>query len=97
MAQWQGSPATYTSVYNQLVERYGKEEAENYDPRMNCFTFITWKQKGYSVKKGEKALHSHTFVKRQDVVIVNGKSELATSASYPKNVCLFYYLQVEKK
>jgi len=94
---WKGSQATATNVQAQIAERYGEQEAQNYDPRKNCFTFMTWRAMGYSVRKGEKALHSYTYVKKSEVAQVNGKSELVTTASYPKHVCLFYYLQVDKR
>jgi N-terminal domain of anti-restriction factor ArdC len=96
-AVWQGSQATYSAVYSQIAERWGNEEADKYDPRKNCFTFQTWKQKGYHIKKGEKALRSYTYVKQQEIVTSDaGNAQLVTTARYPKNVCLFFYLQVEK-
>src|SRR6266704_2334071 len=93
VSTWQGSLKTAMLIRKQIAERWGKEEAENYNPLENCFTFQTWQAKGYKVKKGEKALRSYT--------LVNGKSsedsEDAEVSKYLKGVCLFYIKQVEKK
>jgi|SRR5579864_6770433 len=91
-ATWKGSSNTAQVVYKQILERWGEDEANRYDPRTNCFTYQTWKQKGYIVKRGEKALRSFTFVKENDVT---PDDEQVTRRSYPKQVCLFYILQVE--
>lgn len=91
-AEWQGSQKTAQLVRAQIAERWGEEEAEKYHPQKNCFTFNTWRAKGYRVKKGEKAIRSFT--------LVTGEGEDGEDGCvnrYPKNVCLFFYLQVEKQ
>ena len=98
VSQWQGSTATFQAVYRQILERWGEEEAKRYDPETNCFTFNTWRAKGYFVKKGEKALRSYTFVKEQEVATdEQGSIEVTAGKSHPKGVYLFFYLQVEKR
>ena len=91
-SHWQGSVKTASLIKGQIAERWGEDEAEKYDPDANCFTFQTWKAKGYRVKKGEKALRSFTIVSGTD-----GEGEDQKSFTYPKGVCLFYILQVEKQ
>jgi len=94
VSTWQGSLKTAVLIRRQIAERWGEEEAENYNPLTNCFTFQTWKAKGYSVKKGEKALRSYTLVSGSKST---DESEEEESGKYLKGVCLFFYLQVEKK
>jgi hypothetical protein len=98
-SHWQGSLKTAVLVKAQIAERYGEEEAANYDPTKNCFTFNTWRAKGYKVKKGEKALRSYTLIAEQehiDGLLVNG-DEQEPGVKHLKGVCLFYILQVEKR
>ena len=89
IAHWKGSEKTAAIVKEEIANRWGEAEAANYDPRNNCFTFKTWRTKGYHVKKGEKAIRSMTFkeVKDEDTKGVK---------QYPKTVYLFYIKQVEK-
>ena len=93
MSVWKGSLTTASIVMSEIASRWGEKEAENYDPRKNCFTLPTWNKLGYRVKKGEKAIKSITFIKEfedeDDDLSVEGKT-------YPKNVYLFYIKQVEK-
>lgn len=93
LAVYQGSENTPEIVRRQIFDRWGVEEANKYHPLENCFTYNTWRAKGFQVKKGEKCLESYTYIKKTEV---NAKGESVTVASYPKKVCLFYYLQVER-
>ncbi len=95
MALWQGSINTADHVRKVIAKRYGEEEAAKYNPLANCFTFKTWKAKGYFVKKGEKAIRSITFIEEKDPKAK--ESEKAEVIKYPKTVYLFYIKQVEKK
>ena len=95
LAHWKGSLKTADAVREEIAERYGAQEAENYDPRENCFTFKTWLAKGYVVKKGEKAIRSMTLVEVKDENAEKG--EEAEKRTYPKTVYLFYIKQVKKK
>jgi hypothetical protein len=94
LASWKGSERTADAVRKAIAERWGEEEAENYDPRENCFTFQTRKAKGYHVKKGEKAIRSMTLVEDSDPEVKDGEQE--QTVRYPKPVYLFYIKQVEK-
>ncbi len=93
-AVWRGSEKTASSVKEEIAKRWGKKEAETYDPRKNCFTYQTWQAKGYQVKKGEKAIRSRTLV---EVTDPDSDAKKAVTAKYPKPVYLFYYKQVEQK
>ena len=95
LAHWRGSLQTADAVREEIARRWGADEAKNYDPTKNCFTFKTWLAKGYGVKKGEKAIRSTTFV---EVADGNVQEEEETEIrKYPKTVYLFYIKQVEKR
>lgn len=94
-AKWQGSLKTVQLVRSQIAERWGEEEAERYNPETNCFTYNTWRAKGYHVKKGEKALCSFTLVTKFGEQDEHGTAQDG-GEKFPKGVYLFYYLQVEK-
>jgi len=95
LAQWKGSEKTADAVRGVIAQRWGEQEANNYDPTKNCFTFQTWKAKGYHVKKGEKAIRSKTLVEVPDPTAKEGGE--AITIRYPKTVYLFYIKQVEPK
>ena len=85
---WRGSPATYKMVYDQIKARWGEDMAKRYNPSRNARTWNSWKESGFRVKRGEKALKSVTFkeiVKDGEVVDV-----------YRKTVNLFYFPQLER-
>lgn len=92
VAQWRGSLKTADHVREVIAKRWGEEEAINYNPLKNCFTFKTWLAKGYSVKKGEKGILSYTL--KEVPTEENGKQAVKR---YFKKVYLFYILQVEKR
>lgn len=92
-SHWQGSLKTAVLVKNQIAERWGEEEAEKYNPETNCFTFNTWKAKGYTVMKGEKALRSYTMIAEYS----GEEGDDEEIAKHLKGVCLFYIKQVEKR
>jgi len=95
LAHWKGSLKTADAVRQEIANRWGAQEADNYNPTKNCFTFKTWLAKGYVVKKGEKAIRSMTLVEVKDE---NGeKGEETEVRKYPKTVYLFYIKQVEKR
>src|SRR5512135_882727 len=93
-ASWQGSDKTAEIVRKQIAERWGEAEAEKYDPKTNCFTFRTWWQLGYVVKKGEKALKTYTLLDEK-ITDENGKEQ--EIKKHIKKAHLFYYKQVEKR
>ena len=86
---WTGSEKTSDFVRKQIFDRWGKDEASNYDPKSNCLTYNRWLENGYRVKKGEKAIKSFIFIEKKDK-----KDEVV--GRYPKNINLFYICQVEK-
>jgi len=88
-SNWRGSKATADIVREQIRERFGDKEAEKYNPITNCLTFNAWKEYGFQVKKGEKALKSVVIVKKED-------DDGVVVASYPRTVNLFYIKQVQK-
>ena len=95
MALWRGSEKTADQVREEIARRYGKEEAEEYDPQTNCFTLPTWNKLGYAVRKGEKAIRPITLIEKADP---NAKEGEETEVKrYPKTVFLFYIKQVKKK
>src|SRR5713226_6351951 len=94
LAVWRGSIQTADAVRKEIAQRYGEKEAVNYDPRKNCFTYQTWKAKGYYVRKGEKAIRSMTLV---EVPEQDQEGKEPETRVYPKTVYLFYIKQVEKK
>ena len=71
-------------VRAEIKDRFGEKAAKEYDPTSNCFTFNGWKQRGYVVKKGEKAIKSITFIEDEE-----------TKKKYPRTICLFAKPQVE--
>ncbi len=93
-AHWKGSRKTEDIVRKQIAERWGEKEAEKYDPQTNCFTFHTWWEKGYVVKKNERALRSYTLLEEK-VVDEHGKEQM--NERHIKTVFLFYYLQVQRR
>ena len=88
-SSYKGSVKTYELVKEQILARYGEEEALRYDPYLLARTYRQWLKIGYRVRKGEKALKSTTFVEKRD-----DNGELIKR--YPKKINLFYELQVEK-
>ena len=89
VSNWTGSVNTAEHVRKQIFDRFGQEEANNYDPKSNCLTFNRWLENGYQVKKGEKAIKSFIVIEQKDK---DGK----VIRKYPKTVNLFYIRQVEK-
>lgn len=88
-SNYTGSVTTRESVKKQIEERWGKEEAERYNPRENCFTFAKWASMGARILPWQKSLKSTTFV---EVVGADGKKK-----TYKKTCNLFFDLQVRKK
>src|SRR5712691_6700930 len=94
IAVWRGSIKTADAVREEIARRYGEIEAAKYDPRVNCFTYQTWRAKGYYVRKGERAIQSITLVEVPEESQEGKEPEVH---KYPKTVYLFYIKQVEKK
>lgn len=92
MSEWKGSLQTADHVREEIRARWGDEEAEKYNPLTNCFTYNTWRQKGYTVKSGEHGIRSFTI--KTVTVEEDGKP---VEKRYAKTCYLFYYLQVSKR
>ena len=88
-SNWTGSEKTFDLVRRQILDRWGENEASNYDPHCNCLTFKQWLEYGFKVKRGEKALKSFIVVEQK-----NDKGQII--CQYPKQINLFYIRQVEK-
>lgn len=86
-SNWTGSEITESLVRKQISARWGSEEAEKYNPQVNCLTIKQWNLNGYRVKKGEKSLKSYIVVEKKDE-----KGEVVET--YPKRINLFYEKQV---
>jgi hypothetical protein len=92
LSQWKGSVQTADHVRDEIAARWGDEEAEKYNPLTNCFTYNTWRAKGYRVKAGEHGIRSYTI--KTVTKIENGEE---VKKQYYKTCFLFYILQVEKQ
>jgi hypothetical protein len=89
VSNWTGSVNTAELVRKQIFDRFGQDEANNYDPKSNCLTFNQWLKQGYRVKRGQKALRSF--------IVINEKDEKGQVVrKYVQTVKLFYIRQVEK-
>lgn len=88
LSNYKGSSATAKAVKEVIAQRYGEDESNQYDPNTNCLPYKRWCELGFKVKKGEKSLHSITFIDRKD-------QQGNKVGTYRKNVHLFYKLQVE--
>jgi len=82
ISTWTGSATTAELVKDQIVDRWGQDEANNYDPKSNCLTFSRWLENGYQVKKGEKAIKSFIVIEQKDE-----KGNVVRK--YPKTINLF--------
>jgi len=92
--KWQGSLKTEAMVRSQIEKRWGSTEAKRYDPLKNCFTFQTWKNRGFQVKKGEHGLLSMTYIHKK-TVDENDENKVVNTYSYPHKTIVFYDLQVQ--
>ena len=94
---WQGSKHTASDIAHQIMQRWGEEAVKEYHPEVNCFTFRGWQERGYKVKKVEKALRTYTFIRGSEKETENDGNAKVTSRGYLKGVCLFFIRQVEKR
>jgi hypothetical protein len=89
ISNWTGSETTENLVRRQILARWGEAEAGRYDPRANCLTIGQWNKNGFRVRKGETAVKSFVVVEKK-----NQKGEVVKK--YPKQINLFYHVQVEQ-
>jgi hypothetical protein len=88
-SNWTGSEITESLVRKQISNRWGSEEAEKYNPKVNCLTVRQWNENGYRVKKGETALKSYIVIEKKD-------KQGRVIETYPKRINLFYQKQVKQ-
>ena len=74
-------------VRESIRVRFGDQTAGEYDPTKNCFTFLGWRQRGFSVLPGQKGIRSYTVISRES----DGEKK-----TYKKNIFLFAQPQVKK-
>lgn len=86
-SNYTGAEESFRRVRQQIIDRWGQAEAENYDPYSNALTYRQWSEAGYHVRAGEHALHS--------IVICERKGRDGQTSYYPRPVALFYYKQVD--
>ena len=86
---YMGSKKNYESVKSQLLERYGKEIADEYDPFVNCRTYNDWAKNSYVVNRGARSFKAVVVVEKKD-------KEGNVIKRYPKTICLFFRNQVHK-
>ena len=84
-----GSQRNYDSVKQQLLERYGEQIAEEYDPFSNCRTYNDWAKNSYVVNRGARSFKAVVIVEKKD-------KEGNVIKKYPKTICLFFRNQVHK-
>ena len=82
-SNWTGSQRTAEIVRQQILERFGPEAAEQYDPASgNTLTYREALKRGYRVRRGEKSLKSLTFIEAYES---NGQKK-----KIPKTCHLFF-------
>lgn len=90
VSPYRGSEKTYEMVREQLRDRYGDEVADEFDPKTDAMPFAAWIGYKFRVRKGEKALHSVTYVDVKD----EETGEVVRKVKRP--VFLFHRRQVER-
>ena len=86
-----GSKITFEMVKKQIQDRW-PDQAKEYDPHQNCFTYKEWAKRGFRVRKGEKSIRSITFISSKK----DDDSEDAEEHKYSRPVFLFYKTQVDQ-
>lgn len=66
ITNWTGSSKTEELVREQVRERWGEEEAENFNPRFSARPLRQWSKIGFKVKAGSKALRSFVLIEKKD-------------------------------
>jgi hypothetical protein len=84
---YKGSEKTYEMVKEQIAERWGDGCAEEYDPYIHVLPYGAWKDVGFRVRRGEKALKSITILEK--------KNEKGEVVKIRKVVNLFHRCQVD--
>lgn len=84
---YKGSAITAQIVKNAVREKYGEEVANSWNPNLTR-TFNNWKNNGYRIRQGERAIRSFTMVRSKD-------GDGGLERVFKKPVYLFHFNQVE--
>ena len=84
---YQGSEKTAEAMREQIKQRYGTEEAEQFDPKTDAMPYGSWVKQGYIPSKGSKAFKSVTYIEKID-------AETGETKMFPRTVNLFHKRQV---
>lgn len=87
VSNYTGSEVTRKMVEDQIRERWGEEEAKNYNPYFT-FTYREWVKRGFKILRGETSIKSITFREVKD--------EKGNIKKYMKTVHLFIPRQTER-
>ena len=77
------------------VQKLFPEWAPQAEPYVNILTMKAWNQRGYRVKKGEKAIRVFTKVSVTEKDAKTGEEKIV--GSRPARACVFALPQVEKR
>ncbi len=72
------------------------KQLNNIAESVNLLTFASWKAKGYSVKRGQKASHVVPLYKHKTSKVIIDGEQTETSKCFLKNCYLFTIEQVER-
>ncbi len=89
VSPYRGSETTYEMVKEQIAERWGEDVAEAFDPKCDAMPYTAWAEYGYTVRKGEKALKSITFLE-----VVDKETKIVRKVK--RCINLFHRRQVDK-
>jgi len=89
VSPYRGSEKTADLVRTQVTERWGQAVGKKFNPQTDAMPFSSWLKYGFQVKKGEKALHSVTFIESED-------PKTGEPKTMRKTVFLFHRKQVEQ-
>lgn len=89
VSPYRGSEKTYEAVKEQILERWGEDCADEFDPHTDAMPYASWAAYGYQVRKGETALKSITYL---DVTDKDGH----VAQKVRRSVNLFHKRQVQK-
>jgi hypothetical protein len=88
LTAWTGSEKTEELVREQIRERWGDDEADNYNPRFSARPFRAWSKLGFKIKPNSKALRSFVVLKTED-------KETGEIKKIFKTIFLFHTKQIE--
>ncbi|MFA6273631.1 MAG: hypothetical protein WC662_00540 [Candidatus Paceibacterota bacterium] len=87
ISNWKGSEKTRDLVAEQVKDRWGEAELQNYNPETSALPYTKWLSLGYRPKRGSRSLKSVTLIEKKD--------EKGKVVKIPRTCHLFYYRQLE--